>query len=90
MLSTGDLLCRVCGYQASDPPRGSDGRTPSFEYCPCCGVEWGYQDSTPLGAQRFRSAWLSAGAPWRDDTVASDGLDVFERLQRIGVTRLPE
>lgn len=84
--STGDCFCKVCGYRASDPPWGADGRTPLFEHCPCCGVEWGYQDATLSGVQRFRSVWLSAGAPWRDRTVASDGLDVVVRLQQIEVS----
>ncbi|MBB2987548.1 hypothetical protein [Terracoccus luteus] len=87
-LPPGDLdrsrLCRVCGNQDLDLPWGADGRTPSFAFCPCCGVEWGYQDSSPVGAARFREAWLSVGAPWRDPAIRADGLTSVERLRRLG------
>jgi len=78
------LLCRVCGYRDDEPPWGADGRTPSFALCPCCGVEWGYQDSSQTGVARFREAWLAAGAPWRDPLVGPDGLTTEARLQRLG------
>lgn len=50
----------------AEPPWGMDGRTPLYEHCPCCGVEFGYQDATPEGAKNFREAWLAAGAKWDD------------------------
>ena len=83
MPKAGEPYCRVCGYQPQEPPWGLDGRNPSFEFCPCCGVEWGYQDATAVGAERFRAAWLAAGAKWQDRSVASDGLDAQERLRRV-------
>ena len=46
------------------PPWGPDGRTLLFEYCPCCGVEWGYPDATPEGARTFRKKWLESGGEW--------------------------
>lgn len=85
MYGTDQHHCGVCGLDAGEPPWGADGRTPSFGYCPCCGVEWGYQDSSAAGIERFRSAWLSAGAPWQDASEPHDLLSVVERLRRIGV-----
>jgi hypothetical protein len=82
MLNSDIANCRVCGYEPEDPPWGTDGRTPLFEYCPCCGVEWGYQDATPIGVERFRAKWLESGAPWVDPTVDFDGLTVSARLRR--------
>lgn len=78
-------LCRVCGYYSEDPPWGEDGCCPTYEYCPCCGVEWGYQDSLPSSAARFRADWLNRGGVWQDPHVVPDGLTVAERLSRIGV-----
>ena len=79
------VFCRVCGYDSTvDPPWGEDGRTPTYGFCPCCGVEPGYQDFTPLSAERFRAAWLAEGAPWRDAKIPRGGLEVTERLRRIG------
>lgn len=66
MPSSDICSCRVCGLRLDDPPWGLDGRTPSYEYCPCCGVEFGYQDATPLGAQTHRAKWLNDGANWKE------------------------
>lgn len=78
------LFCRVCGFRNMGSPRGDDGRTLSFAYCPCCGVEWGYPDSSPAGVARFREAWLAAGAPWRDPSSPEDGLTTAQRLRWLG------
>lgn len=64
-----EYRCRVCGHAEPTPPWGEDGKTPSFEYCDCCGVEFGYPDATLTGIRRYRSNWLAKGAPWfRKDT----------------------
>jgi hypothetical protein len=76
-------FCRVCGYEPKAPPWGQDGLTPSFEFCPCCGAEWGYQDATAVGVARFRQFWLDQGAPWRDSAVPNDGLSTEVRLGRV-------
>jgi len=78
-------LCRVCGYFSEDPPWGLDGCCPTYEYCPCCGVEWGNQDSLPTSADRFRARWLQRGGMWEDRTVPPDGLTTNERLKRLGI-----
>jgi len=76
-------LCRVCGYFSDDPPWGLDGRCPTYEYCPCCGVEWGYQDSLPASVERFRSEWVQRGGTWTNRTIPADGLTTNERLRRL-------
>jgi hypothetical protein len=63
--------CRVCGLlyvaeSAADLPWGEGGESPSYWFCDCCGVEFGYGDSTPLGARRWRTRWLDGGARWHD------------------------
>ena len=64
MVTNPGLHCRVCGLRYATPPWGDDGRTPTFEICDCCGVEFGYEDCLPVGAQRARAEWMSNGAPW--------------------------
>lgn len=64
-----ESYCRVCGYEPEEPPWGEDGCTPSFEICPSCGVEWGYQDATDAGVRRYRAAWLANGGNWADQSV---------------------
>ena len=64
MHNNAECRCRVCALQLERPPWGVDGHTPLFEHCPCCGVEFGYQDATRMGATKFRESWLAAGAKW--------------------------
>lgn len=80
-------LCRVCGYYSEEPPWGLTGDEPTFDICPCCGVEWGYEDATQLAIERYRNAWLASGAQWYDPTIPSDDLSPSVRLARIGVHR---
>jgi hypothetical protein len=68
MINADAYRCRVCGWLLREPPWGVDGRTPLFDYCPCCGVEFGYQDATPSGARSYRERWMARGAPWNDLT----------------------
>ncbi len=56
---TSDDRCRVCGLAQGDPPWGADGRTPSFNICDRCGVEFGHEDCTPEGVLRYREKWQS-------------------------------
>ena len=75
--------CRVCGLRLDDPPWGDDGRTPLYEFCPCCGVEFGYQDATPLGAKKHREQWLKAGAKWREPTEQPPDWDPVAQLEHV-------
>ena len=35
------IYCRICGYRLGFEPWGDDEKTPTYEICPCCGVEFG-------------------------------------------------
>ena len=73
-----NLHCRVCGFETEDPPWGNDGRSPIYDFCACCGVEHGYQDSSPDGARTYRLNWLKAGANWEDPNVRPDNWNIDE------------
>lgn len=75
--------CRVCGLDLPEPPWGVDGRSPTYEYCPCCGVEFGYGDASPAAAKRSREAWLQKGAPWSDPEERPCGWDLDEQLAEV-------
>ena len=64
MLNKENFQCRICGLIQSDLPWGEDGKTPSFDICSCCGVEFGYQDATIYAIKRYRQKWISEGAKW--------------------------
>jgi hypothetical protein len=64
-------------------PWGPDGRTSTFDICPCCGVEWGYGDSRCSSRLKYRAEWLEAGGRWIFDDVPHDGLTTEERLSHV-------
>ncbi|MDQ0726960.1 hypothetical protein [Microbacterium sp. W4I20] len=78
--------CRVCGYEPEEAPWGPDGRFGSFDICPCCGVEWGYEDSTFSASVRYRDRWIEQGAGWHDRRTPADGMTTAARLERAWVT----
>ena len=62
--------CPVCGFNLGY--RAWDGETASDELCPCCLIQFGYDDATGgnVAARRilyakWRSEWVAAGMPWR-------------------------
>ena len=60
-------LCLVCGLDLAgldDLPWGADGDSPTYNFCPCCGVEFGYGDATIESAKRWRETWLAGGCEW--------------------------
>lgn len=48
--------CPVCGYHMDDP-------ADDYNICPCCGTEFGYEDSGRTHTE-LRQIWLNAGARW--------------------------
>ncbi|RJL35657.1 hypothetical protein D5H75_02395 [Bailinhaonella thermotolerans] len=75
--------CRVCGLIQDSAPWGLDGRSPSFDICPCCGVEFGYEDATLVSILVFRQKWLEDGAPWWDSELKPGGWDLALQLESV-------
>jgi hypothetical protein len=61
-------LCLVCGlaFEGTDEelPWGLDGENPTYNYCPCCGVEFGYGDFTLGAVGKWRKQWMDRGSGW--------------------------
>ncbi len=57
-------LCRVCGCEHEGFPWGEDGQTPSYEFCDCCGIEFGYQDASLAGVRKAREQWMLKTYAW--------------------------
>jgi hypothetical protein len=70
-------MCLVCGLDCvsvgEDHPWGESGLDPSYNFCPCCGVEFGYADFSIEGARRYRSTWQERGCPWERQELRPDG-----------------
>lgn len=56
--------CRVCGLYIVNAPWGVDNHTPTYEICPCCGVEFGYEDFSIESVIKYRSDWIKNGTIW--------------------------
>jgi hypothetical protein len=78
-----DLRCRVCGLIQSEPPWGIDGKSPTYDFCACCGVEFGYGDASAAGVQRWRAKWLASGAKWVEPEKAPRNWNAEEQLRLV-------
>ncbi|MEP2827982.1 hypothetical protein [Parvibaculum sp.] len=56
-------ICPVCGYDGLAEPAYDAGGCSSFEICPCCGIEFGYQDAT-TSHRVLRHRWVNQGMAW--------------------------
>lgn len=83
MLTNVNYYCRVCGRFTEEPPWGDDGECPTYEICPCCGVEAGYGDSVVDAARGWRQKWLASGANWRDAKLRPSNWRPDEQLTHI-------
>ena len=75
--------CRVCGYLLNFFPWGLYDNQPSFELCPCCGVQFGVMDETFVLIQQEREEWLSSGTPWFDLSKKPVNWDLETQLAQI-------
>lgn len=55
-------ICPVCGFdKLSEPPYDNYGY-PSYEICPCCNFEFGFDDSSENQTfKEYREKWIENG-----------------------------
>jgi hypothetical protein len=75
--------CRVCGFHQMEPQYGDDGKSPTFNICTCCGVEFGYQDTTVNSAKSFRKKWIEDGCAWSEPDRRPEKWDLDAQLSHI-------
>lgn len=80
----GNNFCPACGYPLGNyNPWGDDGKTPTFDICPCCGVEWGNEDYTTESRTEYRNKWLADGAKWFEPQKKPVNWNLEEQLKDI-------
>lgn len=85
MEKTKRFKCPVCGFPALEEPAWDpETGSPSFNICPCCGCEFGYDDATPQARERYRQQWIDRGAPWFKPELRPVNWDLEEQLCGIG------
>jgi len=78
-----NYYCRVCGLKQQTKPWGEDGKTPTFDICSCCGVEFGYEDAKPLSVKKYREKWLQASADWFSKKEKPKNWSLEEQLKNV-------
>lgn len=57
--------CRVCGLDLIEPQWGNGiDQGPTYSICPCCGAEFGLDDTTVELVRSYRKEWLNKGTQW--------------------------
>ncbi len=56
-------ICPVCRYPDLNEAAYDGFGCASYNICPCCGTEFGYDDSTVAHAD-LRKKWISEGMQW--------------------------
>ncbi|CAB4243599.1 conserved protein of unknown function [Methylacidimicrobium sp. AP8] len=78
-------ICPVCGFpDLLDPPRSKSGGG-SYENCPCCGFEFGYDDDDRgFTYEEWRQQWIEGGMLWRERPAYPPfGWDPVEQLRNL-------
>jgi transcription elongation factor Elf1 len=76
------FTCPVCGFPGLEEPPYDDTGAATFGICPCCGVEFGYDDAKRSHAE-LREQWIKAGMKWRQDKPPT-GWDAKAQLRAAG------
>lgn len=83
-METHNYYCLICGLPLDYAPWGADGKTPTYDICPCCGVEWGNEDYTSESQVKYRNKWLADGAKWFEPQKKPANWNFEEQLSHIG------
>ncbi|MBL7719068.1 MAG: hypothetical protein JNL72_09560 [Flavipsychrobacter sp.] len=79
-----NATCRVCGYvYPLDNPAWFNEVTPSHDICICCGVQFGYEDTTNDGVTDYRKRWLANGAEWFSPDFKPKDWNLENQLMKI-------
>ena len=78
-----EYYCRVCGLYNEDKPWEQDDNSPTYEICPCCGVEFGYEDYTIESTIEYRKKWIENGAKWFNAKKKPEVWNLEKQLQNI-------
>lgn len=58
-----EYQCPVCGYPGLNETPYDKYGCPLYGICPCCGTEFGYDDSLTAHSD-LRKKWLTSGSKW--------------------------
>lgn len=77
-------LCPICGYDKLLEPPYDECNNPSYEICPCCGFEYGFDDQDRnFDFIAYREKWLLSGAKWFQCQEKPDDWDLNVQLKNL-------
>jgi hypothetical protein len=78
-------ICRVCGFDNGFLVWGNDGKTPSYEICPCCGCEFGFDDDghASTDPKHYRKEWIDSGTKWNVSRNKPKNWNFKEQMKNI-------
>ena len=77
-------MCPVCGFDSLAEPAFDEHGLPSYEVCPCCGFEFGFDSSNePAAFARYRNKWLESGAVWFISRMKPKAWDKLKQLKNL-------
>jgi len=83
MLNKNTYVCPVCGYEHLDEPPYDEHGCSSFEICPCCGSEFGYDDHSATH-DALRQKWKLSGMKWWSSVIVPPtNWDPVNQLKKI-------
>lgn len=89
MRNESDLMCPVCGYADLSEPAYDDDGCASFEICPSCGTEFGYDDANK-SVETLRQEWLAGGARrWSKEVHLPVDWSGVKQLEESGLPNHP-
>ena len=78
-------LCSVCGFDGLKE-KSIDRNNPSYEICPCCGFEFGFDDQLKKeNYQSYREKWIKNGAEWFIKIQKPKNWDLKKQLSNISI-----
>jgi hypothetical protein len=82
----GNYICPTCGYSNLERPAWNpDNGAPSYDICPSCGCEFGYDDAKLKARENYREKWIRQGAPWFKPELKPNGWSLKQQLLLIGI-----
>jgi hypothetical protein len=79
------FTCPVCGYPGLREEPRSPAKGASYEICPSCGFQFGFDDEDQgISDEQWRKRWLDSGMPWTSvGKYPPPGWDPREQLKRL-------
>jgi predicted RNA-binding Zn-ribbon protein involved in translation (DUF1610 family) len=79
------FTCPVCGWPDLDEPAVDEYGSDSFDICPSCGTQFGYQDARRSHGE-LRAEWIARGMPWHSGAdLEPDDWDPVFQLREAGL-----